>query len=410
MTEIRFSILRVVASAVCTLMVSAGNAYAADIGGNDIQMVQVYYQPTLMPSVQDAVNALNALHASYCDWRGGLPEGVYATPASVLIHTNIHYTQDGSQWVPNWGGSFVGGSYVPYMGGSMQSTHSESDSPADVAVTPKEISGVTLWSYPNLERDFKFGFDLAIVHDGKPGTISFRTSSIEIARQLGSAFATLAATNFTDVRFTPSVGFRVKDKDIAADYARLNWTQPTGVLVDTILPGSPAAVGGLVHDDIIFEVSGKPVATLTEFSRAMLMALGGKPQAEVEIKVFRAGQPLPLKIAVTDPNAGIEKLLPAPPPAPARPEPVKLGVAARNMTDAEAKQAKVPAGVVIVGVDAGSLGQQLGLMTGDCLVEINGQKIVDLDAMKKVLSGGSVDAVKVLRKGKAVTLNGVSKM
>jgi hypothetical protein len=411
MPGMRFSFLRAMAVIVCVLTVSAGSAYAADIGDKDIQMDQVYYQPALMPSVQDAVNALNALHSSYSDWRGGLPEGVYATPASVLIHTNIHSTQDGSQWVPNWGGSFVGGSYVPYMGGSMQSTHSESDSPADVAVTPKEIDNVTLWNYPNLERDFKFGFDLGIVHDGKPSTMSFRTANIEIARQLGNAFATLAAVNFTNgTRFMPSVGFIAKGKDLAADYARLNWMQPTGVLVDIVLQGSPAAAAGLAHDDIIFEVSGKPVATPTEFRRDMLMALGGKLVGEVEIKVFRGGQTIPVKIAVNDPNAGIEKLLPAPPPPPALPPPAKLGIAARNMAPTEAAKAKRPSGVVVVGVDVGSLGQQLGLANGDILIEINGQAIADLDAMKKALASGSVDIVKVLRKGKPVTLNGISKM
>jgi len=50
------------------------------------------------------------------------------------------------------------------------------------------------------------------------------------------------------------------------------------------------------------------------------------------------------------------------------------------------------------------------LKAGDFLLEINGAKVADMSAMKQALSSGSVDVVKVWRKGKVLTLNGVSKM
>lgn len=384
---------------------------AADIGDANIRAVQLFYQPSLMTSVQEAENAFSALHSSYCDWRGGLAEGVYATPASVLIHTNIHTTYDGSQWVPNWGGSFVGGTYVPYMGGSVQSTHSEDDSPADVAVVPGEIAQITLWQYPNLTRDFKFGLDLNIHHGGQDAVVSFRTTNPEVARQIANAFATLAAANFSkEQRYPPSLGLQIVQKNVAENFARLNWTQSQGVLVDNALADSPAAVAGIRHDDIIATVDGKPVVNADDVRKAATQFLGDRTEGAIELQVFRAGQTLSVPVALKNPNVGIERLLTGAAPVNASVSPVRLGLTVRNLEEKEAKQENLEGGVYINAVDAGSLGQQIGLQIGDILVAINGTPIANLEAMKKALASGSVDTIALLRKGVRITLNGVSKM
>lgn len=405
--------------AAAGIFTTGGVALAADIGDSDLQMVQIYYQPTLMASVDEAIAVLNALHESYCDWRGGRPTSGIATKAHVDLHTNIHYTDTNSQWVPSWGGIIgPGGSYTPYMGGSTQTTQSERDEGADVSVTPAQINQVTLWSYPNLERDFKYGFDLNITgSDGKPAVTSFRTSTIDIAHRLADAFATLAAANFTDgTRFTPSLGVRVVSKDVPQKFAKLGWTQNSGVVVESVLDNSPAKAAGVAVDDVVFEAAGQPVPDAGTLGKIGLKALSGKPNVQVPLKVFRGGQTLELTAALTDPNVGIEKLLPAPsqpqPPAPtATAGQIHLGIAARPLTPAEAKKAKRTDGVVIAGIDKGSLAEQMAIQTGDILLAINGKPVSDMEALKQALAaGGELSTVTVLRGGKTLTLTGVSKM
>ncbi|MGA7675931.1 MAG: PDZ domain-containing protein [Rhizomicrobium sp.] len=410
-----WALVAVLGAAACLYFNSASSA--ADIGDSDLVMQQVYYQPTLMSSTDEAVSALNALHASYSDWRGGLPEGVFASRAHVDIHTNIHSTEENSQWVPSWGGIIGPGGYTPYSGGSMQTTQEEKDDPADLTLVPGEIVGITLWSYPNLERDFKFGFDLQFSRGGTQGVMSFRTSNIDIARRLADAFATLAAANFTDGRrFNPSLGIRSQTKDLPSQYTRLNWTGSTGLLIDDVVDESPAKAAGLAHDDIVFEANGKPVIDASGLGKIGADFLGDKAEGRLDLKVFRGRQTIPLEVALTNPNVGIDKLLPTPVAvAPAAPvagaaAPVKLGIAVRGLNAEETKKAGVASGILIVGVDAGSLAAQIGFKAGDYLLEINGVKLADKSAMVQALSSGAVDGAKVWRKGKVLLLSGVSKM
>ncbi|MGC9954801.1 MAG: PDZ domain-containing protein [Rhizomicrobium sp.] len=391
---------------------------AADLGDADLITTQVWYQPTLMSSVDEAAGTINSLRSSFTDWRGGTAENVFATRTHVDIHTNIHVTEQNSQWVPSWGGVVgPGGSYTPYSGGSMQTTQNERDEPADLSLVPGEIVGITLWSYPNLQRDYKFGFNLQFSRGNAQSVMAFRTPNVDVARRLADAFATLAAANFTDGhRFSPSLGIQAQTKDLPSQYSRLNWAQATGLVIDAVVDESPAAAAGLAHDDIVFEADGKPVTDAPSVSKIATDFLRDKPEGSLDLKVFRGGQTIPMQVALTNPNVGIEKLLPAQAPAPAlaptpiAPTAVHLGIAARNLTAAEAKKAGLASGVLVVGVDAGSLAQQMDLKAGDFLLEINGAKVADMSAMKQALSSGSVDVVKVWRKGKVLTLNGVSKM
>ena len=173
---------------------------------------------------------------------------------------------------------------------------------------------------------------------------------------------------------------------------------------------------GLTHDDIVYEADGKPVTDAPSVSKIASDFLGDKPEGRLDLKVFRGGQTIPVQVAITNPNIGIEKLLPvqvAPAPAApvaSAPAPLQLGVSARNLTAAEAKKAGLASGVLIVAVDAGSLAQQMELKSGDYLLEINGAKITDMDGMKQALTPGTLDVAKVWRKGKVLILNGVSKM
>jgi hypothetical protein len=245
-----------------------------------------------------------------------------------------------------------------------------------------------------------------------------------VARKLADAFATLQAVNYgPSSKFFPDSGLRFRPfaseegQPMAQEYARLGWSQQTGVLIDGVAPNSPAATAGILTDDIIYEMNGKtvpfkysPVAALN-FKRIVEDELSQKPTATFDLRIFRSGQIVPAKLTLTNPIIGrateiAEAARPARTDVPAAAKP-SFGISARALTPAEAKNAGVSGGVFIGNVAEGSAAAKLGLQTGDYLLEINATKLADLEAMKPLL-GGEVSSVVVWRSGKTITLGGLS--
>jgi len=400
----------VVVAAAFALFASA----AGEIGPWDKNLITqpVWYQPVLMPSVEAAANTISDMRKFYVDFDGKYVEDVRADRSGVFIYTAMHSTQTGQKWVPYYGGTWVGGHYTPVISGGMQSYSTPVTEENRITIDNTKINAIRIFYYPNLQRDNKWGFTIWL--DGG-STIAFRTPDRGSAQKLADAFATLGAANFTGAkRFLPYLGYHAVEgaAQVTGGFQRLNWTQATGELIDRTLDGSPAAAAGLQKDDIVFEVNGQAVSSSMNIWKIASAVLGDKPMVALDVKVFRAGQTVPLQMTVTNPNYGVEKLNPSLPPpvasAPPPPPRPSLGIGARDLTDVEAQQGL--SGVRITSVDAGSFAAQMGIKTGDILQEINGTKVTDMASVKKALAAGSVSSVKVSRKGQVHTLNGVSKL
>ncbi|RKY01919.1 hypothetical protein DRP77_08745, partial [Candidatus Poribacteria bacterium] len=68
-----------------------------------------------------------------------------------------------------------------------------------------------------------------------------------------------------------------------------------GVVVNRVLPGSPAQEAGFESGDLILELNGKPVLNAARFRRMILTA---EPGEEVVVKVLREGRELVLKARI----------------------------------------------------------------------------------------------------------------
>ena len=152
------------------------------------------------------------------------------------------------------------------------------------------------------------------------------------------------------------------------------------------------------------------------FNRICLDALAGKPEATIDLNVFRGGQLIPVQLTLKNPFVGHERPFSGTtPPASVVPSaavqppalnasPVHLGATVNSLSAEQAKAAGVDAGLVVGAVDPGSVAQQIGVKAGDILLEINGKKIVDANSVKPALASGMIETVKVSRKGKVITL------
>ncbi len=77
--------------------------------------------------------------------------------------------------------------------------------------------------------------------------------------------------------------------------------EPGGAFVDGIMTGSPAEQGGLMEEDIILAVSGKPVGTRQQLQDLIARMA---PGTAVEMAIWRDGHPDTLRITVGDQPEG----------------------------------------------------------------------------------------------------------
>jgi Do/DeqQ family serine protease len=150
----------------------------------------------------------------------------------------------------------------------------------------------------------------------------------------------------------------------------LGLKRPSGALVGSVAPGSPAARAGLKTGDLIVAVDGQTVDDPDTFGyRFATKPLGGN----VPVGVIRSGKEMRLGLAL--------ETAPETPPR----DPIKirsrsplLGATVVNLSPAVAEEMRVDTnvqGVVVTAVEDGTAAQAVGLRPGDVILEINGEKV-----------------------------------
>lgn len=178
---------------------------------------------------------------------------------------------------------------------------------------------------------------------------------------------------------------------------------PYGVRISRVFPGSPAQAGGLQSGDIISEVGGQAVFSV---SRLRWLVAKSAPQDTLTIKYHRDG-----RAASTDIHLGSAP--PEQPPAAVwRTErswssPGYLGVALQPLTPGLREAFSVPAGagVLIAEVYADTPASKSGLGAGDVIVRMDRRTIREIADVQRVLDyfePGEGLAIEVIRDGNSL--------
>ncbi|MEP6685386.1 MAG: Do family serine endopeptidase [Verrucomicrobiota bacterium] len=171
-----------------------------------------------------------------------------------------------------------------------------------------------------------------------------------------------------------------------------------GVVVDDVIPGSPAAEAQLQRGDVIRKFEGREVKNFPALRTLVAQAGLNK---KIELEIIRQGKPVKVTTEIKeqpidDPTA---RVAPRQPPAqPQIPQPpddqgtergpldsIQVG----ELTPEIARQLNIPngvRGVVITNVEGNS---NNGLQAGDVIEEINQQPVTSVTAFKKM--AGSLD-------------------
>ena len=182
---------------------------------------------------------------------------------------------------------------------------------------------------------------------------------------------------------------------VTAEIAQsLSLPRPEGVLLNTVVPGGPAALAGLKPGDVVLEVEGHAIDDPDGLRFRVAIAA---PDAPVRLTLWRAGQ-----------RRDVVATLVPPPDLPAREltrlsgrEPLS-GAAIANLNPAFAEELGIDSaqrGVIVTALDEGGLAERLGIEPGDILVSLNKQPIESVAQLQRLLAAAGPPWVVTVKRG-----------
>src|SRR5690348_7249813 len=168
-----------------------------------------------------------------------------------------------------------------------------------------------------------------------------------------------------------------------------------GVVVDEIVPGSPADDAHIQKGDVIRKFDGHEVKSFTDLRRYVSQADLNK---KVELEIVRDGKPMTVSTQIREQPAGYQtgQVAPQPqrPPVPQNPDDEDnensnglAGIQVGELTPGLARQLDLPSGirgVVVTNVDNSSGASEL--QKGDVIEEVNQQRIGSVADYNKIVS------------------------
>ena len=176
-----------------------------------------------------------------------------------------------------------------------------------------------------------------------------------------------------------------------------------GVLVESVKEGGPAEKAGMLAEDVIVEIDGKPVAD----GDALIAVVAATPvDSTVPIVVIRDDQRKALRVTIAD----REELFPdelgfgrGRPREEEESAEVLFGITVQNLTSADRQQwgYKGSGGVLVTEVEPGSFADDIGVLRNDIIVAINRRPVnntADISELQEGIKPGDDVAVKVMRR------------
>jgi Do/DeqQ family serine protease len=167
-----------------------------------------------------------------------------------------------------------------------------------------------------------------------------------------------------------------------------------GILVNRVVPGSPAAVGGIRMGDILTAWGKARVSGVKEFRE---LVAGTAPGTQVPVELLREGKRclVTVKVAEAEGKAEVRR-------TPRRESVDPLGMTVSPVHPRILRELELRGGVEVTFVEASSPAWDGGLREGDILLIVNREAVNDIDAYRKAVArlpkGGVVSAL-VSREG-----------
>jgi serine protease Do len=159
----------------------------------------------------------------------------------------------------------------------------------------------------------------------------------------------------------------------------LGMQKPTGALVSSIMPDSPASSSDIEVQDVIVEYNGE----LIRRSSDLPFLVGRTPVGTKSIlKVIRDGKPIEIDVTIGQLPVSEVVASKASERNEKKTDADQLGMKVRELSKEEKKANDVEQGVIVEKVMPGSPAAKTGINSGDILLRLNGKKIANTASYK----------------------------
>lgn len=355
-------------------------------------MSEYWYRPTYYSSVEEALGALKNAQGKIVGWQGSFI----------------------TQWDADAYGLRALGTVVEVTQNSLFYSNTVQVPQVESTVIPfAEVKSLHLVQI-SVDRQFTFGVRTDLANDMR----MFRVADYQTASMVYNALATLVFASGNGLSF-PVLGATFRDitpKDLWIPGLK----EARGMIVTSVMRGSPAEKGDLRVRDAIVMCNGQPVESIAQWSEKI-----PPQQGAYDFNVLRKSTPpavchvfVPVEEQFPKPPKGLAFAAPKGQPAPAAvssqpgpqpaagggtPAPPKMGFSLRYPSEAEKKAMGGKTGAVVAEVAPGGLAEAARLKAGDILVECNGKPIPAPEGLGSLLVPGE-NLLVILRNGQQLTV------
>ncbi|MDP3025625.1 MAG: DegQ family serine endoprotease [candidate division Zixibacteria bacterium] len=159
-----------------------------------------------------------------------------------------------------------------------------------------------------------------------------------------------------------------------------------GVLVQQVQPNTPAAKAGMKTGDVIVTLNGKKVTDADQFR---LQVAEIEPGKTIDLGVLRSGKKMELKVKLGERSKLLTATPQEKPQKQQQEEKDWLGIQVETATEDLASQFGVAytKGVIVTGVDQGSIADDSGIQPGDIISEIDRKQILNKEDYTRIIKG-----------------------
>lgn len=169
-----------------------------------------------------------------------------------------------------------------------------------------------------------------------------------------------------------------------------------GALVSNVVPNSPAAKAGIKQEDIITKFNGVPIQ---HHSDLPVQVASVPPGTKVKVVLLRDGKEKEVEVTIEEmkEEESAEQVDQG-----GESEPSRLGLQLQDLTPELSRQMGVKGGIVIAGVESGSIAEEKGLQSGDIILRIGEKPVSNVRQFVqevRSLKSGTIIRLHIRREG-----------